>query len=112
MASQEQEILIRMQQRAAEAAKYAQLDYSEASIFRVERTLDEIRMHIGAKVCWRRLGGRAWTTLSISLREDSNSLICCLPTAKKRSAPSRGLCISLTRDTSERKRGLTGATNT
>jgi len=29
MASQEQEILIRMQQRAAEAAKYAQLDYSE-----------------------------------------------------------------------------------
>jgi hypothetical protein len=42
MASQQWEILILMQQRAAEAAKYARLDYSEAGISRVERTLNEI----------------------------------------------------------------------
>jgi hypothetical protein len=55
MASQQQEVLNRVQQRTAELIKFAadnfklQLDYTEASIPRVEHALGEIHKHMGAK---------------------------------------------------------------
>lgn len=55
MTSPSEEILARMQKRAAELVEFAKenfklvLDYSEESICRVEHALDEIQKHIGAR---------------------------------------------------------------